>query len=481
MPRAACLGAATVLAFFAGGYFARPQAIALVVFAAVLAVAALAAPAPLPTGGAARGALAALGALCAWTALSASWAPLRFEASGDARRVLLYLVAFATAVAVWRPRAAARWVEPGLAAGIVVVLLGGLAGRLVPGIIVQNETTRAGARLEQPLTYWNAEGVLAAMGLLLCLRLAGDAERPRSIRIAAAAGTVPLAVGLYLTFSRGALLAFAAGLIVLVVAAGTRSQLRAIAACSLPCLAAIVAAGRSSSVRVLDGNQAVKEHQGALVLAALMVAVAAAVLLAWLATRHERRTDHSRDRLRLPRWTAAVVAVVVVALVAVPVAVGGGRAPTTRPDAAYGATNQRLVDLGSNRNEYWRVALAVWVDHPVAGVGSSGYAVQWFQRRRIGESLHDAHSIELETLAELGLVGAAFLAALLGSVALAARRVNRADRALAAGPIAALVTWLVHASLDWDWEMPAVTLVAVVLAGMLVARADAREPAGRSA
>jgi hypothetical protein len=57
-------------------------------------------------------------------------------------------------------------------------------------------------------------------------------------------------------------------------------------------------------------------------------------------------------------------------------------------------------------------------------------------------------------------------------VALAARRVHRADPVLAAGPVAALVVWLLHASLDWDWEMPAVTLVAVVLAGMLVARAD---------
>jgi O-antigen ligase len=310
------------------------------------------------------------------------------------------------------------------------------------------------------------------MGLVLCLRLAADPERPRGLRLAAAAGTVPLAVGLYLTFSRGALLAFAAGLIVLVVAAGTRSQLRAIAACALPCVGAVVAAGRSPSVRVLDGNQTVKEHQGAVMLVVLIAAVAAAVLLGWLATRHERHTDRAGDRLGLPRWSSAVATVVVVGLVAVPVAVGSGSPPTTRPDAAYGATNQRLVELGSNRAEYWRVALAVWADHPVIGVGSSGYAVEWFKRRRIGENLHDAHSLELETLAELGVVGGAILAALLGSVALAARHVHRADPVLAAGPVAALVVWLLHASLDWDWEMPAVTLVAVVLAGMLVARAD---------
>jgi hypothetical protein len=386
--------------------------------------------------------------------------------------VLLYLVAFATALVVWRPRAAARWVEPGLAAGTVVVIGGGLAGRLVPGIVTLRENAGAGARLQQPLTYWNADGVLAAMGLVLCLRIAGDAERPRALRLAAAAGTVPLAVGLYLTFSRGALVALAGGLVVLVVAAATRSQLRAIAACALPCLAAIVAAGLSSSVRLLAGHPSVKERQGAMVLAAVLLAMAGAALLAQLAARRGRRAGPVRDRLHLPRWSAAATAALVVALVVVPVAAGTGQPPTTRPDVAFGATNQRLVEVGSNRPEYWRVALAVWADHPVIGVGSSGYAVEWLKRRRIGESVHDAHSLEIETLAELGLVGAAILAALLGAVGLAARRAHGADRALAAGPVAALVTWLLHAALDWDWEMPAVTLVAVVLAGMLVARAD---------
>jgi hypothetical protein len=55
---------------------------------------------------------------------------------------------------------------------------------------------------------------------------------------------------------------------------------------------------------------------------------------------------------------------------------------------------------------------------------------------------------------------------------MAAREVQRTDPVLAAGPVAGLVTWLFHASIDWDWEMPALTLVAIALAAMLVARAD---------
>jgi hypothetical protein len=33
--------------------------------------------------------------------------------------------------------------------------------------------------------------------------------------------------------------------------------------------------------------------------------------------------------------------------------------------------------------------------------------------------------------------------------------------------------WFLHASIDWDWEMPAVTLPALVLAGLLITQAEA--------
>jgi len=43
------------------------------------------------------------------------------------------------------------------------------------------------------------------------------------------------------------------------------------------------------------------------------------------------------------------------------------------------------------------------------------------------------------------------------------------------GALGALVVYTAHAPLDWDWQMPAVTLVAVVLAGMILG--SAAEPA----
>ena len=90
----------------------------------------------------------------------------------------------------------------------------GLAGRLLPEVIELNQSVRALGRLEQPITYWNAEGALAAIGLVLCARLAGSPSRPLPVRVLAAAGAAPLGMGIYLSDSRGAIAAALVGLVV---------------------------------------------------------------------------------------------------------------------------------------------------------------------------------------------------------------------------------------------------------------------------
>jgi len=75
----------------------------------------------------------------------------------------------------------------------------------------------------------------------------------------------------------------------------------------------------------------------------------------------------------------------------------------------------------------------------------------------------------------LGIVGLALLAAFLAGVGVAARAAYRIAPGAAAGAIAGCVTWLAHSPLDWDWEMPAVTLIALVLSGSLLALPEALE------
>jgi O-antigen ligase len=128
--------------------------------------------------------------------------------------------------------------------------------------------------------------------------------------------------------------------------------------------------------------------------------------------------------------------------------------------------------VDSDRYAYWSVAARTWADHPLAGAGASAFQVAWLRERPIGGGARDAHSLPLETLAELGAAGLLLLACAAGGIAVCARRVQGADPVLAAGPAAALAAAALHASLDWDWEMPALTLVSLTLAAVLVARAD---------
>jgi O-antigen ligase len=165
-------------------------------------------------------------------------------------------------------------------------------------------------------------------------------------------------------------------------------------------------------------------------------------------------------RARVAGWALAV------ALAAAPyvVAITG-----ERDTPAFGANAARLGSVGSNRYAYWRVAVHTWADHPVEGAGPASFRVEWLERRPFAETVRDAHSLELETLAELGLVGLGCLALLFGGVLAALRRVGAPA---VAGPAAALAVWAVHSGVDWDWEMPALTLVAVVLAGGVLGAAQ---------
>jgi hypothetical protein len=463
--RAAILAGPAVLAFASGGYFDRARQIALVGAWILAGAAVVLSERPLPRSRAGMVAILAFAAYAGWIGLSTSWAPLRGPARGDFERAVLYSGAMvATAAAFW-PRAAARAVEPALAAGTVIVSCYGLSGRLLPGVIHQHPSVAALGRLDQPLTYWNAQAALAAIGFVLCARVAGDSTRPAWMRPVAAAAAVPLAAAVYLSFSRGALAALAAGLVVLLVAARSREQVRATLICVAIGVLGAVASGVPAGVRKLAGELATRERQGAAVLVVLIILMAIA---AFAVARCGRERERSADQIPLPRWAGAATAILVLAIVAVPVALAGGHESAS----TAGAGSSRFSSVGSDRYQYWKVALETAADHPLAGVGASGFAVAWARRRTIDEPVRDAHSLELETLAELGLVGFALLAALLVSVALAARRAYRRDPVLSVGLIAALVAWALHAAIDWDWEMPALTLVAVIAAGTLVACAD---------
>jgi O-Antigen ligase len=464
------LAGSTALAFFSGGFFDRPRVVAGIVACALVVVAAAFAARPLPVSTAGRVAVAGLLLLTVWTALSLTWAPLGGRAQDDLQRLLLYLAFFVAALALLRGEGARRAVEPALAFGALVVVGYGLSERLLPDLIELDRSQSSAGRLEQPLTYWNAFGLVAALGLVLSARIAGDPERPRALRGAAAAAGVPLGLGLYLTFGRGALAAAVVGLLVLVaLAPAGREQLRGVAAIVGPATVAGLVASGLPEVKSLEVGDRGNQGDGLLMLVVIVALSAVAVALA---LRRPRRP------LPLPSLPVSRSAVVLGATALVLVA--GGLAIALRegkPEGASpirGANPARLASIDTNRYRYWEVAGETFADHPVVGIGSAGFAVEWLKVRDRVDVSGDAHSIYLETAAELGLVGVAFLLLFVGGVGMAALRLYRLDPRLAAGPAAGLATWAFHAGLDWDWEMPAATLPALVLGAAAIAWSEER-------
>ena len=460
----------TLLAFFSGGFFDKPRLAAALVAWLLVVLVAVAAPRPLPASLPGRLALLGLFLLCVWTAVSFAWAPIGARAQDDLQRLLLYLAFMIAAVALVRGPVMRRLLEPGVVLGALVVVGYGLSERFLPGVIDLDSSGTAVGRLEQPLTYWNAVGILAAVGLVLAVRIAGDPGRERPLRAGAAAAGVVLGLGVYLTYARGALAAVAVGLVVLLaLAPAVRPQLRAIVTVVVATGLAALVANSFSTVKSLSARD--PEEGFAMFVALVLLAAAAAAIAPRTARRPIRLPDLPISRPATVLGGSVLVLVVGGLLVAALEGKPEGTSPVP------GATPARLSSVDSNRYHYWEEAGSTFAEHPLAGIGSGGFQVEWLKVYYRFDASGDAHSLYLETAAELGIVGVAFLLLLLGGVGTALLRLYRLEPGAAAGLAAGLAAWAFHAGLDWDWEMPAVTLPALLLAAAAIAWSEPRQAA----
>ncbi len=457
------LAGPTVLAFFTGGYYNEAREWTGVVAWGLVVAALILTRGRLPRTRSALVALGGLALLAGWTLLSTTWAFVASDAYHAGQLTVMYLGALLAAALLLRTPGTLRAVEPALAAGIVIVITYGEAARLLPGLLTFHRSLTAGGRLEQPLTYWNAMGELAAIGMVLAVRVAGDRARPVWMRSVAAAAAAPLGLGLYLTFSRGALFAVAAGVVALVLLVKRQEQLTSLA---ISFGGAIICSGVAAplgGVTSLTGSRSARETQGMVMLVVLVVvALAAALVQARWARREKPRA------LRLPSWAPAAATGLICAGLALAIVVGSKE--TSKAPLAAGAS--RLTTFQSDRYAYWDVALRAFSAEPLHGIGAENWWVDWLRYRHSSSAALDAHSLELQTLAELGIVGGALLLMFLSGMAAAGRCAYRLAPELAAGPLAGAIVWLVHSPLDWDWQIPALTLVAVALGGALLSCAS---------
>ena len=406
--------------------------------------------------------VAGLALITTWTLVSAIWG-VSGPAVREVERTLVYLAGTGAALLVVRQRSY-RSLVGGVWAGCAVVALYAVGTRLFapdPGTLDQVE----GYRLSAPLGYWNALGIFAAIGLLLAT---GLASRARSVPVTAlaAASTVPLATTVYFTFGRGPWVALAAGFVAALTIDPRRLQL---------VLIAIVVAGANTVVLVTASRSEALVRRGSSVAAAesqglrlaLIAGVVSVVLAAGVVALRALERRVSVAPLARAGFAALLILVLVSALTVTFARYGS---PLTLAEKGYDQLNQpppetndlsqRLFDFSSKgRVEQWRVAWRDVKEHPALGSGAGSYQGYWEQHRPAAGHVRDAHNLYLETLAELGPVGLGLLVATLVVPVLAAWRGRK--RGLVPFALAAYVAYLVHAGVDWDWEMPAVTLAAL--------------------
>jgi O-antigen ligase len=404
--------------------------------------------------------LAGLALLSLLTGLSALWSIAPAASLLEAQRTLLYLATAAALLLLLRG-GDARAVVGAVTASVTIVSAAALIDRLVAVNPLPYQ------RLGGPVGYWNTLGVLAAAGVCLAVSLVAH-ERHRAVR-AAAGGAVPMLVAaLYLTFSRGSWAALVIGLAVTAATDARRRELAgAVAATALPGAVVVGCGALADALTTPVAPQAAVEGDAHRYAVAIVLACAASAALAVLAPRLGARLPRfSFRRVAVPALLCAAAIAVLVAGGPRPLATGAARAFDAPPPDTSAGLNSHVVSLsGSVRGQLWKVAASSFADRPLAGSGAGTYGRLWVMKRDQVVRMEDAHSLYLETLAELGVIGFIVLVAVLAIPLIAARRVLRS--AYVPALVGTYLALLAHAAIDWDWEMP-VVIVAALACGLAI-------------
>jgi hypothetical protein len=473
------------LGFNAGGYFPATPAIAAIALAQLLLVRIMQAERPFE--GLAPATLVALLALSAYAALelaSAAWSHALGRALVELDRTWMYMLALLLFGSVQATSARLRWLVRGLAGGAAIVCLVALLSRVAPDVW-RTAPDVANERLSYPVTYWNALGLLAALAILFAAHLTCSLGERRALRVLGA-GLLPLlAATLFFTFSRASIAVCAVGLLLYALLGRPRALLAG-ALASLPATTLLlVVAYHANLLDTVDPTTPAAVAQGHRVaLAAALCAALSAGMRALLAARLDRRAG---ALMRRPFGRRVRLGALAVLLAAVAVAVPAAGIPAAvardwdrfasgaQPHGEHGDLRRRLTDPSNNqRTLLWRAALDGYAESPLRGRGAGTFQTVWDRRRPRYIYTVNAHSLYLQALAELGTGGAALLALLvvtvLGGLALRARgRLRSTHGVLAAAGLA----WALHAGVDWDWEMPVVTLPFFAAAGVGLSRRGA--------
>jgi hypothetical protein len=432
-------------------------------------------------------ALASLGALGAWAALSALWSPTPDIAIGDGQRILTYALAFG--LGIWLCTLLGGRLHLAL---VPLTVAGAFAGIVaVVGLLTGDHVGRYlhEGTLEFPLGYRNANAAFFAIALWPALGLASHRASAWPVR-AAALATATLCLELaMLSQSRSSLAGAAAALSVYVLfSEGRARRLGWLALAALPALLILPAQIDLYRAASTDAplHSALDELRGVgravTVTCAASLAIGALAVLVGRAIPASPRRVEIADRAALAGLVAAVLAgsIAFVAAVGNPVDWIDKRVSQfesgREPDLGGQANRFSTFNTETQRPEIWRVALLDAREHPLLGEGGGGFLYSYLRERSRNSptSARDAHSVELENLSEFGVPGLLLFAGAIGAAGVGAMRARRLGPEAAWLSIFALTAgayWLAHASLDWFWPYPAITAPVLALVGSACAPA----------
>ena len=417
-----------------------------------------------------------------WTLLSLTWTESSERTLVEVARVGGYLGIFALAVFSRGPRGA-RLLVGAVASAIVVVATIALLSRLHPSWFPESgQTARfldtGRERLSYPLNYWNALAALIAIGLPLLLQAASDARRV-ALRALAAAAIPLLILTVFFTLSRAGMAAAVLALAVYLAFAPDR----------LPKLLTLAITGAGGGALVLAALQRddlrhgllndTARHQGSemlplVILAGVVVALLVAGIASWLV--RDKRPGWTRVSPQVTR--VGVGAAVVIGCALVLTLFASGRVANAwdefkEPTGGPGRGTERLSSAsGESRYQFWSAAVKEAGSAPLTGTGAGTFEYWWTRHADVEGTIRDTHSLYLQTLGEVGIVGIVLLAGFFLVVLIGGgREAIRADGERApplAAALAGCVAFFFIATFDWMWQVPVVPVAMLLLTAALV-------------
>ncbi len=360
-----------------------------------------------------------LAAFALWTLLSTIWASDAQGAYAEFTRVVLYLAVFAVATVGATRSNAASWVD-GLALATVGITIVALVSRLFPSVFPgsNEEITRflpgATTRLNFPIGYWNGLAIFAALGIPLLFRAA---------------------------------------------VAGSHAVVRGLALVPVPAIAGVIylASSRTGFAAAVVGPVAfflLARQRWAVAAAGLITAAGSVAVIAALHSRNALVNGPLSSSLADSQGHSAALLIIGICLFT---------------GAVYG------MGCWFVPSDLRLSPVLGWILIAAAVVGS--FQSWWLQHGSISTFVQDAHSLYLQVLGELGIVGFLLLAAAFvsGIVATLMRllKVALEQRTVLAAAAAAFVGFAVAAASDWMWELPAVAVLALACLGLMTGSATA--------